>query len=227
MGNLINPYRFAVAGGATYLVKQDFEGTGYDNGETWTETGAGTADEDNTLTPSPLLGSQSLRCTSVANTVRVESPNFTAIAEIHGYMMLNPVNTATAGNTRKIMSFENSGGGTAEGVVLDGGEQFTITHGSAFATIADAFTENTTIHFWFRWKAKVGASDGVAEIAWSTNGTKPTSGTKYAILTNGNGSSTLMRSIAIGCAPDDSNVTWTVIYDKVRVSATTIGSDPE
>lgn len=214
-------------GGATYLVQQDFEGTGYDNSETWTESGLGTANEDDTTSPSPLVGSQSLRATSSANTVRVESPNFTAISEIHGYLVFNPVNTATAGNTRKFITLENSGGGSAEGIILTDGDSFTITHGGASATIEDAFTENTTIHFWFRWKAKVGAADGEAEIWWSTDSTKPGAGTKHQGLVNGTGSGTAMRAIAIGCAPDDSNVSWTVIYDKVRVDDEAIGSAPE
>lgn len=213
-------------GSATYLVKQDFEGTGYDNSEIWTESGAGTANEDSTTTP--LVGSQSLRCTSSANTVRVESPNFASITEIHIYFLFKPGNTVASGNTRKILTLENSGAGTAEGIILTDGESLTITHGGADATTVGAMSDGTTYHVWGRWKAKVGASDGEGEVTFSTDGIKPTTGNpNFASFSNGTGSSTAMRAIAIGNAPDDGNVTWTTDFDKVRVDDEVIGSNPE
>lgn len=58
----------ASAPAATYLLNQNFEGTGYDNSESWTETlDGGTVDEDYTTTV--LAGSQSLFMPAALNTI--------------------------------------------------------------------------------------------------------------------------------------------------------------
>lgn len=215
----------SVSGGATYLVSEDFEGTGIPAG--WAETGTGVEDYDDATAPSPLVGSQSLRVTVTASgTGRVESPNFTAISEIHGYFVMHSINAVDAGNTRKIVTLENSGGGTAEGIILSGGDLI-LTHGGSSADVETPIADDTTVHIWFRWKAKVGAADGEAELAWSTDGIKPTSGLQHQLITDGSGSGTAMRSIAIGVAVDDGAVAnWTIIYDKVRVDDAVIGDNP-
>lgn len=67
----------SVGGGPTYLVNQGFEGTGYDNGETWNLTG-GTVDPD--YTTAPLVGSHSLRVNSDSFTGIAFTPQTTAEA---------------------------------------------------------------------------------------------------------------------------------------------------
>lgn len=216
------------SGGAapTYLASEDFEGTGLPSG--WAETGAGTENYDDTTAPSPLQGAQSLRCSTTAQNSRVETPNWTAIAEIHGYFIMNPINTVAAGNTRKIVTFENQGGGGTEGLSLVNGEEMTISQGAASASTVATISDGVTIHVWFRWKARTGPNDGIGEVWWSTTATKPADGSNNHATTGATGSSsaTGMRSIAVGCAPDDGSVTWTIIYDKVRVDDVAIGSNP-
>lgn len=66
---IIQPLKYPGGGASpTYLINQNFEGTGYDNSESWTET-AGSPDED--YTGVVLRGSQSLRLDNSGSTTPV------------------------------------------------------------------------------------------------------------------------------------------------------------
>jgi len=58
IGNLSQP-QISVGECVGFAVCQNFEGAGYDNSETWTESGSGTKDEDYATAPAPLRGTQS------------------------------------------------------------------------------------------------------------------------------------------------------------------------
>ena len=79
----------AASPAASYLVNQNFEGTGYDNGETWTEyvgTGA-TVNEDYATSPAPLAGEQSLYVVGGSDDGETYT-SFSSSGTIHVRMMI-------------------------------------------------------------------------------------------------------------------------------------------
>jgi hypothetical protein len=86
---------------------------------------------------------------------------------------------------------------------------------------ADALSFGTNYHLFGRYSLGTGANS-IVEIAYSTDGTKPTSGTKYATATNLSYTSQAGR-IWLGF---NNTGNYDVIFDKVLVAATPIGSNP-
>lgn len=214
--------RPASAPAATYLISENFDGAGTPT--SWTVTGTGTSNFDYTTSPAPLEGTQSYRASTATQTIRCESINISDATEVYCYVLFRPVTFSA--NTRNFIGFENSGGGTIYPFIRNSAGTIEVSHGGASATTVGSMSAGTTYHVWFYWKAKVGAADGVAWIGWSTDGTRPTSGNNFQQVTAGTSSSTAVRAVILGVAPDDSNVTQELIWDKLRVDDVTIGDNP-
>jgi len=202
--------------GITYLVNQRFEGAGYDNGETWT-TSVGTPDPDYTTTV--LDGSQSLFLNLATGTPARIRLDFLNQDTVYFYCLFRLVGSAPGGN-RDIVAFGPNGSADQDLriVVTSAGRLSTHITG---VSPADALSFGTTYHLWARYSKGTG-SDAVVEVAYSTDGTKPTSGTKYATATN------LAHTAQAGRVWLGFNATgnYDVIFDKVLVAATEIGSNP-
>lgn len=135
----------------TYLINQNFEGTGYDNGETWTETGTVYAD----YTTSPLRGSQSLSLSTAdyANT-RVD---FTAQNSIYFHFLFS----ISADTTSQFFEIMNTGTSFVSVKYIAGG--FLRIGGTSQNATVSGVAINTPYHVWGRY-----TNDGTLDIRYNT-----------------------------------------------------------
>lgn len=204
---------------ATYLRNQNFEGTGYDNGETWT-TSSGSINADYTTTV--LLGSQSLSTDSTSGASRVRT-DFTNQNEVWGYFLFQIGGSAPAGD-RQIFSLAVNAGTTEFcKILLTSARKIRLqTSGSYYTT--DALTIGTKYHCWWRYKN----GTGTAEIEFSfkdasVDAVKPTSGNAYVLASSLSISSQAGR-IYLGC--DQSSAANLYIFDKILIDDVAIGDNP-
>lgn len=202
----------------TYLVKEDCDGTGTPSG--WTDNG--TPDWD--FTPG-LVGTQSLRITGDGATAEYSTaPTFTAIDEVWGYFIIKVVSAPSV--TRFIATFRD--GTSSRGLfyaTFSSASEFYFTAqaggGSSVSTVAKG-TYGNVYHVWIYAKKGSGAN-GIATIAFSSDGTKPVSGDNYAESTNGTFTQQLDRfRIGSGLAETEE-----IIVDKMRVNNVNIPSNPD
>jgi hypothetical protein len=212
----------AGGGGPSYLVNQNFEGTGYDNAEIWTEdlgTG-GTVNEDYTTTP--LVGSQSLLLSEATGDVsaKITIPGGPH-TDLWGYAQLQVVshpNDGVAG--RQLIRF-GDGSPLLAGALIDvtGGTSFKLRahNGDSSGTPStDSFTSGL-VHIW--WHAST--ITDTCEVWWSATSTRSaTGGTKYSTYTSS--VSTGYTQLWILCDYPAAQFK----FDKVLVSTSEIGNAP-
>lgn len=211
----------ASGGGASYLINQGFEGTGYDNAETWTETG-GTPNED--YTSYVLDGSQSLYMNGASVTPNTDSPNFGDTSEFYFKFYFRPI-THPGGGRRIIRFLINAGiAGSSEIQINNSGQLIIVNGTSANAATPTGMTVGNDYTVWGYFKKGTG-TDGVATIAWAPktgSETKPTSdggGNGYSTKTNCNGTSDVdqfrLTAQLSTTAPE-------YVMDKLQISTTNI-----
>lgn len=188
-----------------YLIKQGFEGTGYDNSETWTESGTGTIDEDEATVYAS--GSQSLEITSSAST-DITYTTIGAQGTLYVHFMWHRGNLT---GTTTIFSLR-AGSSTRARILSGSAGQLSFYHGATSAAITDAVADDTWVHIWLKYVKGTG-SDGVAECGWSTDTTRPTSGNKFAAISTGTSTTDIDR---VYCGQDASE-THTMYFDDVWV----------
>jgi len=197
----------------TYLVNQNFEGTGYDNGESWAETG--TPDEDHTGTV--LVGSQS--CLVEANEVTYTT--YAGQTTVYAYCRLKRNAQSSSANTT-IFAIRNSSNTTIAALRFNYSNPNTefklyANGGDSTASSTTQGGDNSTV--WHVWLTYV--SGGTCELAMSTTGTKPSVDGSGAVFLTRTGSSDTAERISLLNGSSGS-----VIYDKVLVSASPIGNNP-
>lgn len=168
---------------ATYLVEQNFEGAGYDNGESWVENG--TPNEDYTTTV--LRGSQSCYITASGG-----SDDYTtiSIAETSEVWFFLRYRTSDVSQDHTFVYFRNSTSNSI-GIVkvdADGGgagvHVLRASQGTVGLSGSTALAADTTYYIWGRYKTGTG-SDGEVDIWLDTDNTKP--GSLEIDLNTGNG----------------------------------------
>jgi hypothetical protein len=214
---VVDPYRFAASDGPSYLISQNFEGAGYDNSETWTESGA--ANEDYTGTV--LAGSQSLRINTSASIITTRS-TFSANSPVELYFLFRPA-SAIPGATTRIVRIEGDGAvPECADISINSTGTLWVRHGNAgSASSVSAMSADTTYHVWIRFTKHNGAT-GTVTGAFSTDGIRPLSGNQFVTHSGSalTGNATLVRlGVAVAGTAD-------FIYDKVRVDDDTIGDNP-
>lgn len=136
-------------GGTTYLVDQNFEGAGYDNSETWTETaGSGSIDEDSTS--GPLRGSQSLVVASGATSLTETVITHTSAGEVWGHAIVKfgaaPTTTMPLiTHTTSLFGIDFSTTGVTR-----------VNCDSSFSGTTNV--ANSTKHVWWHYKKGTGAN---------------------------------------------------------------------
>jgi hypothetical protein len=221
-GLLINPYRFGPSA-PSYLVNQNFEATGYDPPETWTEalgTG-GTVDED--YTTEALVGTQSLRMVEATGdvTTKITLPGG-AVTGAWAYFVFQ-VDSFPGDSTsnRQIMRF-GAGSPLLAGVLLDSisGTTFKLRahNGSSTGTPStDTFALGETIHVW----CHADTITDTTEVWWSTTSTRSaTGGSKYSTYTAGV-TTTYTEAWLISDYP-----AAVLLFDKLLISTAEIGNAP-
>lgn len=201
----------SAAAAPTYLVKQGFEGTGYDNSETWTENAA--PNEDYTTSPAPLVGSQSWQTAAVGGEAYT---SFTAQDEVWAYAMCN---IQTLADNRNIFQIRDSGGTYVLSLkaYADGHLQI-LNFATSVNTSAGLISNGTTFHVWLHYIKGTGANS-TGELYVSSNDTRP--GSPQASTTTAGSTAQAARVAVMGWS--DGNYIW----DKVRVDDVSIGSAPQ
>ncbi len=198
---------------ASPLVDQDFDGAGYANSETWTEGLDGaTVNEDYDTAPAPLEGDDSLFIEPDAmppgNTYTYHQFGDTDPA--YGYCLFRPV---VARYQHVIIQFWDSGFAVPFQIEYRDGEDdgdgiLRISNGSTTADTTGELAEGTTYHIFFSY-----ANGGSATVAFSTDGTRPTSGPNFA-TTTGTATTDANRIVLGGANSDNQNQ---LIFDQVWV----------
>jgi hypothetical protein len=205
---------FRSAPGVTYVLEENFEGTGIPSG--WT---AGNATHDYDYTTTALQGSQSYRQTGAATSPSLTSTTFTGASTMEAYTRIRFISLPTAAYRAFYLL-----NGTAEciriSVTATGAVEVRAGGGTAVST-TDTMTTGVTYHLWCRYVAGSGAN-AFGSVAWSTDGTRPTSGNKYRESTNGTATLNPDR-IRYGVANGN---TFDVIYDRGLASTGTIPNNP-
>lgn len=203
-------------GGVTYLLQENFEGTGYEL--VWTEA-AGTPDEDYVPTPS-IEGTQSLRLNGTSATQRTDSPTFSATTETWFYARFRPEALPSSGVHDSIVLRNGTTAMCTMGVSSTGTLRVTIAGTSA--NTVGTMTAGTDYHIWIRWVPGTGAN-AFGSVGFSTDGTRPTSGNNF-VQTAASGTGTLGANNVRLTAPTGAAPIF--IYDKLRVDDVTIGDNP-
>jgi hypothetical protein len=189
---------------AAEVVSELCEGTGTPSG--WTETsGGGTIDWDEASVVGE--GSQSLEIVS-AGTLDNVHDDFTGISTAYVHFMWRYASLTSTTYAASLRATTSLRLGLS---VLTNGDLI-VEHGSATATTVDLVPADTWVHIWLKYVQGTG-TDGVAELAWSLDTTRPTSGDKFISLSNGTATTTVDR-LRIGVS---ANETQTVYYDQMIV----------
>lgn len=207
---------------ASPLRAQNFEGTGYDNGETWIEGGTlGIVDED--YTGVVLKGSQSLRLQSVNNDTVYSYNTFTGISEVWGFFRMKWV-TKTSGTT--FHQLRNNVSVVLLELKVNSGASATVTltSGGQTATTTSTMAVGTEYYVWYHYLKGSGAN-ATAEVWFSNTSVKPGDGTAgHAKVTNSN-STTDAAEVALYIE----NVSATsneAIFDRFYLDDAAIGNNP-
>lgn len=215
-------------GGPTYLVSEDFEGTGYDGGLT---DSAGNPDEDYATSPAPLAGGQSIFIDGTAATQTAITADFGEQTTLNVYFLMH-VTTMPAGTGREILRFLLNGSQSAASeLTINSAGQLTITLGTTAVSTTTTVSADTTYHVWVELQAESvdTALDGVGRVMFapvSGDGIKPTSdggGKGWAQRTTMNGELPIDQ-IWVTSQFSTTGVAW--IGDKLRVDDVEIGSNP-
>jgi len=206
----------------SYLVNQTFETptTGYDHGETWTQSGGATITPD--YSGLVLQGTQSLRFVYTGSgAVAQTQTSFAAQDEIWVYFMVRFPNL-TDHNPAYLGWLEIPG--TTIAMTLNNTFTVSISGGVTSTTVA-TMTSNTTYHVWAHYR-KGSGTDQVQDIAFSTTGIKPLSGNNFAQSINGNRTTQITKLTLAWDGEGAAFPTREYIFDKIRVANTCIGDNP-
>jgi hypothetical protein len=155
------------AGGASEcdgkLICQNFEGTGYDNGETWSEAGS----PNPNYTTSPIRGSQSLYCPSTLAYSEISISPQTNLW-IHFAFKSDDI---TPSSSSSILELYNDTTLLSK-IMNHSAGQIWAYHGSSVDTVATGLSDNTVYHIWLNYIASSGSDDGVLNVYYSTNTTR-------------------------------------------------------
>lgn len=196
-----------------YLIKQDFEGVGYDHCEVWSENGT----VDPNYTGVVLQGLQSLRLTETVGVGagEVQTALFATNTEVWIYCLMRPV-TLQIGGFKSVLGLRDTAGVLRWEMTVNASG--TVRLGSSgVATTVGAMSAGTTYHVWLHYQATVGF-----DVGFSTDGTRPTSGNNFVQLTDIQGGNACRLEVG----RNSGVFTCDYVFDKVRVDDAQIGDNP-
>lgn len=177
--------------GASYLVNENFDGTGTASG--WTNSGSPNWD----YTTAILDGTHSLLCSAGTSTEYSFPSQSTAYAK---FMLRVP--TALPGATITVAGLRATDSSARALVRMNASGQLAVfANGSDSTFTTDAMSHSTTYYVWMTWSAS-----GTCSVGWSTTDTRPTSGNKFTSKTGGTGT---VEKVQLNS---------TNIFDRVQVS---------
>ena len=207
---------------STYLLAEDFDGSSACGDGSHTNcsgswTGIGTpapADFNYAASPAPLVGTgYSLLLSGTQDTPYGWYRGFTAHDTVYFYFVFHATNRSAG----TIFALRDSSGNTVMRVVDSGPEMSIYCNDVIDYQPVTNFVVNTTYHTWGRYTKGTG-SNAVCELYHSTTSTKPESPNLSA---TGNATAQAAQIFITKPGNDQSH-----IYDKIRVSTSSIGGDP-
>jgi len=193
------------------MICQNFEGTGYDNAETWTGGTGVNADYTTTV----LRGSQSLQMSAGA----LIAPTIVASGTVYGHFMFR-CSDATPAGTRTIVRLENSVPAELAEIHIRTTGYIRGEHGSVYGTdAANQLADNTTYHFWFHYSKGTGLN-GVLEI-WQGTTADRASATKIVNVTTGTSTGDVVYLYMYG------NTTESMVFDQIILDETAFLTVPQ
>lgn len=224
MSFLLNSYRFGGAPpGPSWIIQQGFEGTGYDNGETWVEAvvSEGTVDPNSTTTV--LAGSQSLRLTLPTTQDGASTYNqFTGVSKLYCRMMFRLISfNQVATTSLELASIRNGTTTLATLGIYGQSPLLEVTAAGGSINRTSTALSGSTIYIWFEYEAGTG-SNAIARAGWSTTITKPTltaSGGQTCVSSNGTATANATR-LYLGRTVTTA-YRYVAVYDEIRALGST------
>ena len=202
------------AAATTYLIEENFEGDySVSNPDGWTIEGSPTTDVDFDSTTNVMEGSQ---CLLIADSDARAVASFAAQSEVWAYCMWKiQWNSAYS----DIIRFRDSGGTLLMSMQLSnaGSPNIKINANGTTSNSLNVVAANDEIHIWLHW-----VSGGTCELFVSDTDTRPTTDSTTDTYLTGTGATADAVDLFIQ-SPNNR----TTSIDKVRVSATEIGSSPD
>lgn len=200
---LLLKQRIAAGGGVTYLIDEDFEGTGTPSG--WFL--GGSADYDYSATP--LSGAQSLR--APASTDYGFSPSLTPdLTTVWGKVEFK-AETLPASFSEVITVIDTGFNDNCE-IYVNSSGTVTISTGSIFETTVSAMSAGTKYYIWFQF-----TRNGAADVWFNSSDTRPSSvGNNHAGAGAGASNVGDIDSFRLGNASGSQPV----VFDNFKIAAT-------
>lgn len=212
---------FKSPGAVVYILKEYFEGPGFQN--SWTFAGGGTGNDQYNTSPAPLAGSYSLYFNVSSNNKRCTNILASTYSEVWGFFLFN---TLTTSGQRYIITLQDSSGNDVFYVRQNSGGAMNCAAGTGGgASTSDAMSTSTLYYVWFHYKKGSGAN-AQASVGWNTSATETTSGNKFASLSNGNATADVGR-ILLG-VPSSGTASYQHIQDNVFLASnSSVGNNPQ
>lgn len=216
---------------ANFVVCQNFEGTGYDNGETWIEgtdgAGSGYIIDPNYVT-SPLRGVQSLHMKD-GTVPTYDANNFSAHSSVYGsliFKLLDPPDSLDKNDVTSVFSDVSGGSPLGLGaILLNSNRTLEITHANystmAFRNVTGStvLSLNTIYYIWFYW-AKGTGSNGQMWLKISTTPVEPAE--KEAEISDGYG----IADVVYAQISTFHGAAYEYVVDQMLVKTSAIGNVP-
>jgi len=202
------------------LICQNYEGTGFDNSESWIkQSGDGVFDEDYSTAPLRSLQSLRIKATTASSSKNITALGFSAASEVYGHAIIKFVSTGS--DQSIVMGLKSSTTAVARIEYRTNGTLSGYNGGATGVNSAGSRT-GTTKHIWWHYKAASVSGDtiGTFQVYESADGNKPAS----PIITVGSvaGTSTLSVDVLNISATYGSEV----IFDQVHLSTTDFATVP-
>jgi hypothetical protein len=203
--------------GSSYLINQNFETptTGYDNGETWIESGT----VNPALTSGAIVGSQS--CTFGANYSSITS-SFAAQSTLNLFLKAKPASPASwhgVGFDAEMVLIRDSGGATLASMIWN---PDSITGKGQVALWANGSAtgySSVLVDLGVVWNISLTfVSGGACELAMSQGSTRPTSDGSGNVFLTKTGAVGSAAKVIVACGGGGGNV----IFDRVQASASSV-----
>lgn len=182
IGVIANSRRRSAPPEPSWVIKQGFEGPGYDNGETWVQGGgSGIVNPDYSI--NPIAGSESLEITGGGNNNTFTYFEFSANANFYVRMRARIVTDSGI-----MASIRAPTSATRANLTFSSGKLRVQASGGSNVNSVDNVPIGSNIYIWFEYEKGTG-SNAIARAGWSLNSTKPIWGSNTTCISN-NGTGT-------------------------------------